>query len=226
MCLPVVEVVVCCLQVLQGLEEMGSDSDEETKRWEEEQIEKGVKASAPDQTAPLNSVPSYLSTIDQSFIAGSVYGDGTSVMTPAYTAAVQAYAGYHEQVHDVVPAPAAANSFQIPEKLVPITVESLKSRLSNQLRDLQDSTSGHHKRLEQIRTDFERSQDEVAQAEGRKGDLGMDYKFFQEMRGYLRDLLSCLGEKVTRLHGEMPYNPSRYYFLVSRNQRLRVWNVP
>lgn len=195
--------------MLQGLEEMGSDSDEETKRWEEEQIEKGVKASAPDQAAPLNSVPSHLSAIEQSFLGGSGtgYGDGTSFMTPAYTAAVQAYAGYHEQVSDVPPPPTAANSFQIPEKLVPITVESLKSRLSNQLRDLQDSTSGHHKRLEQIRTDFERSQNEVAQADARKGDLGMDYKFFQEMRGYLRDLLSCLGEKVTRLHGELPCNP-------------------
>lgn len=175
---------------------MGSDSDEETRRWEEEQIEKGVKASAPDQGAPSAAVPTHLSSIDQSFLIGTTTGyvDGTLFMTPSYAPAIQAYAGYQDQATDVASIP--TNSFRIPDKLVPITLESLKSRLSNQLHDLQDSASGHRKRLEQIGTDLERSREEVNRVEGRRGDLGLDYQFYQEMRGYLRDLLGCLGEKV------------------------------
>ena len=187
---------------------MGSDEDEETKRWEEEQILKGVKASAPsDQGLPqLNSVPS---AIDQSFLMGTVtvgYID-EEYMTPSYTPAVQAYAGLTVPttvIESLTTATSSSNtgsnSFRIPEKLVPITIESLKSRLSNQLRDLQDSASGHRNRLEQIRTDLEQSQDEVNRTEEQRGDLGRHYVFYQEMRGYLRDLLSCLGDKVKGQH--------------------------
>lgn len=182
---------------------MGSDEDEETRRWEEEQILKGVKASAPEQLTSANPVPSHLSMLDQSFLVGSGgYGDvGASYMTPSYVSAVQAYAGITPQgVAETPPTGGGGggskNSFKIPEKLVPITVESLKSRLTNQLRDLQDSVSGHRERLEQIRTDLERSREEVGVAESQRGDLGLRYQFFQEMRGYLRDLLACLGEKV------------------------------
>ena len=182
--------------MLKGLEEMGSDEDEETRRWEEEQILKGVKASAPDQVTSATSVPSHLSSIDQSFLVGVATGyvDGTSYMTPSYASTVQSYAGYADQVAESTNT--SSNSFRVPEKLVPITVESLKSRLSNQLRDLQDSASGHHKRLAEIGTDLERSQEEVDRAEDRRGGLGLDYEFHQQMRGYLRDLLGCLGEKV------------------------------
>ena len=183
--------------MLQGLEEMGSDEDEETRRWEEEQIMKGVKASAPDQGAPPTSAPSHLTSIEQSFLMGSVTGpyiEESSYMTPSYMPAVQAYAGVTPEQRVE---PQVNNSFQIPDKLVPITLESLKSRLKNQLCDLQDSASGHRERLQQIGTDVERSRDEVGGAEGRRGDLGRRYQFYQEMRGYLRDLLCCLGEKVS-----------------------------
>ena len=186
---------------------MGSDEDEETKRWEEEQILKGVKASAPDQLTTVNPGSSHLSMLDQSFLMGTAgYGNvGTSYMTPSYVQAVQAYAGITPQgVASETPptggssgtAGTTKNSFRIPEKLVPITLESLKSRLSNRLRDLQDGVSGHRERLGQIRADLERSREEVGVAESKRGDLGARYQYYQEIRGYLRDLLSCLGEKV------------------------------
>ena len=178
--------------MLQGLEEMGSDSDEETRRWEEEQIQKGVNASAPDQ--PAAPQPPQLSAIDQSFLVGAPIGymGGASFTV----APVQSYAGYQKQTLN-----SATKSLQIPDKLVPITVESLKSRLSNRLRDLRETASAHRRRREQIVTDLDNSQDEVTRADGRRGGLGLDYQFYQEMRGYLRDLLGCLGEKVRKSVG-------------------------
>ena len=184
-------------QVLQGLEERGSDEDEETRRWEEEQILKGVKASAPDQQMAPGQ-PAAMSALDASFLVGTGgYGDiGVSYLAAGYpTAAGQNYSS-SLGVAEAPPTVGRVNSFRLPEKLVPITVESLKSRLTNRLRDLQDSVSGHRRRLEQIRTDLEQSQDEVVLAESQRGQLSLRYQFYQEMRGYLRDLLSCLGEKV------------------------------
>ena len=184
--------------MLQGLEEMGSDSDEETRRWEEEQIQKGVNASAPDQ--PAAPQPPQLSAIDQSFLVGApigYMGGATGYMGGAsFTVApVLSYAGYQKQALN-----SAIKSLQIPDKLVPITVESLKSRLSNRLRDLRETASAHRRRLEQIVTDLDNSQDEVTRTDGRRGGLGLDYQFYQEMRGYLRDLLGCLVEKVREVH--------------------------
>ena len=177
-------------RVLQGLEERGSDSDEETKRWEEEQIEKGVKASAPDLPPPLP--PSHLSTLDQTFMVGvGVVGEGCVANLPPLASNAPQGFGIHKEHGEN-----RQNWFQTPVNLVPISVESLKSRLSAQLRDLREAHSDHRERLEHIRSLLSSSREEVEEAGGRRGELGGRYQFFQEMRGYLRDLLSCLKEKV------------------------------
>ena len=181
--------------MLQGLEEvLSEEEDEETKRWEEQQIMKGVKASAPDQPTVVTFAPSQLLVIDQSFLAGTGLYMGTSYITPDTITP--------SHPHQAPQAPptgggVSETSSRIPEKLVPITVESLKSRLTNRLLDLQDRVSGHRERLGQIRTDLERSGEEIEGAGFQRGGLGLRYQFYQEMRGYLRDLLGCLGEKVS-----------------------------
>ena len=42
----------------------------------------------------------------------------------------------------------------------------------------------------------EMSETNIEKCTGSKGDLEEQYKFFQEMRGYVRDLVECLNEKV------------------------------
>ena len=43
---------------------------------------------------------------------------------------------------------------------------------------------------------METAEKEVVEVEERSESNSVDYQFYQQMRGYIRDLLSCLTEKV------------------------------
>ena len=44
---------------------------------------------------------------------------------------------------------------------------------------------------------METAEKEIAEVEEQSGSNSIDYQFYQQMRGYIRDLLSCLTEKVS-----------------------------
>ena len=171
------------MQVLTALENVESDEDEDMKRWEEEQINKGAKLTIPT-TAPhtFTPAPSTVSAIDQSFLYGSSAYPGSDPGAYSYTHPTP-YESYTDRA-------------AIPDKLVPITVENLKGRLGTHLRELKETYSGHQQRLQQIDSSLETAQRECQRVEGRSSDVALEYRFYQELKGYLRDLLSCLAEKV------------------------------
>lgn len=109
--------------------------DEETKRWEEEQINKGISASNQMEGPPPtreDHAYSYQSMdmISQSFAYASYsslqYEGGVAVSVT----------GTNGSSIPVTQKPV------IPEKLVPITLESLKSKLAHRLEDIK--VSGIH----------------------------------------------------------------------------------
>ena len=85
---------------------------------------------------------------------------------------------------------------KIPDKLVPITVESLKSRLENRLGDLKETNHSHTQRLERLELDMTTAEKEIAHLEEHSSSISLDYQFYQQMKGYIHDLLSCHTEKV------------------------------
>lgn len=54
----------------------------------------------------------------------------------------------------------------------------------------------HKMELERAQTDMEDCEKNIATCKLKSGDLEERYRFFQEMRGYVRDLVECLNEKV------------------------------
>ena len=59
--------------------------------------------------------------------------------------------------------------------------------------------AGHNansKRYKQIEEDLAASESAIQQLEGASNDNAEQYKFLQEMRGYVGDLLECFNEKV------------------------------
>ncbi len=84
----------------------------------------------------------------------------------------------------------------IPDILVPITVETLKSRLSQQLSELRSLHRKHEIRLEEMESDIVTADQEVGGLEDHISRGSIEYQFYQETRGYMKDLLSCLTEKV------------------------------
>ena len=95
-------------------------------------------------------------------------------------------------------APQRMSRWKILDKLVPITVDSLKTRLQNRLDELKETHHSHTQRLERLESDMETAEKEVDEVEERSESNSVDYQFYQQMRGYIRDLLSCLTEKVHR----------------------------
>ena len=172
------------MQVLTALETVGSGSeDEETKRWEEEQMSKGVKAAMEPQGKPPPQ--NTLTAIDQSFLYGSTSYPGDPAV---YSIMQHPSSAPYQDPHPTQP--------HIPDKLFPITVESLKSRLQRHLMELEETHSGHRQRLDRLEGDLETANREIERLEQRSSGAALEYQLFQEMRGYLRDILSCLTEKV------------------------------
>ncbi|XP_019855914.1 PREDICTED: PAX3- and PAX7-binding protein 1-like [Amphimedon queenslandica] len=161
------------LQVLSALENIDSESeDEETQRWEEEQINKGIKASNPlpaDEPVTINS----LDPLTQSFIYGIDYQQQQ----------------YQQQTRAPPPPPVSV-------KFVPVTFDSLKSRLSNRLQELKDSVANHRRQLDQVMADVKDANDFIEGADTSITRIEEHYLFYQQMKGYLRDLLSCLAIKA------------------------------
>lgn len=58
------------------------------------------------------------------------------------------------------------------------------------------SHNANAKRYKQIKEDLASSESTIQQLEGSSNDNADQYKFLQEMRGYVGDLLECFSEKV------------------------------
>lgn len=56
-----------------------------------------------------------------------------------------------------------------------------------------DANTEHYKQIEE---DLAASESSIQQLEGSSTDKADQYKFLQEMRGYVGDLLECFSEKV------------------------------
>jgi len=177
-------------QVLEALETVAEsgESDEEMRKWEEEQINKGVNIIQATQQPPtLNTVP----TGDQSFGVGTgayPYVEAQSQFP------YQEYTSWQQQ-HQ-----ATNNTSQLPEKLSPLTIASAKGKLQCRLDELRETNSGHRHNFGRMKEMKGAAVDDIDGVQQRSGDVTSEYQFFQEMKLYLEDLLGCLAEKVIVKH--------------------------
>ena len=86
-------------------------------------------------------------------------------------------------------------------RLTPISIESIKSQLCSQLSHLHERRSSNEDSIRRLSDDLDTAQNEIKMAESMSLILSMRYQFFQEMKGYVKDLLLCLTEKVCMLVG-------------------------
>ncbi|EDO38733.1 predicted protein [Nematostella vectensis] len=68
--------------------------------------------------------------------------------------------------------------------------------MSKRLESLQEVYRVHKLERDKTVTHLETAQESIDNMEGRGGDIERNFAFFQEMRGYVRDLIECLNEKV------------------------------
>uniref|UniRef100_UPI00398E8354 intron Large complex component GCFC2-like isoform X1 n=2 Tax=Pristiophorus japonicus TaxID=55135 RepID=UPI00398E8354 len=80
-------------------------------------------------------------------------------------------------------------------KLPPINLETVKKRLTNRLESLQEVYRSHQREHEKIQVSAESSQCTIEHLED-TNDSGHRYKFYQEMRTYVQNLINCFNEKI------------------------------
>ncbi|XP_076444487.1 PAX3- and PAX7-binding protein 1-like [Babylonia areolata] len=182
--------------------EHGSDeeSEKEEKKWEDQQIQKAVK-QAPEVILQQHMNGSQATAVAATTSSGpdlSRYGPNLATPMPFQTPL------------------SAGDTSQI-------TLESVRKRLQERLDTLDTVYRGHKLALDTARSDMEEAQTTITTCKQSTDGLEERYRFFQEMRGYVRDLVECLNEKVPvineleqRMHNLLR---SRATYLLQRRQQ-------
>ncbi|KAJ8348629.1 hypothetical protein SKAU_G00272180 [Synaphobranchus kaupii] len=157
--------------------------DEELSRWEQEQIRKGI--SIPQV---MTNQPEEVNMYYQSTYEGQAYGSSYS------------FPYSYSSMGGDDPKPIKSESsvtYSAPSsELTPITTDLVKKRLKDRLSSMRQGLNSNVKRYEQIDEELEASASTIQRLEGSSDTVADQYKFLQEMRGYVRDLLECFSEKV------------------------------
>ncbi|XP_006886859.1 PREDICTED: PAX3- and PAX7-binding protein 1 [Elephantulus edwardii] len=159
------------------------DQDEELGRWEQEQIRKGINIPQVQASQPAE-VNMYYQNTYQTMPYGSSYG-----IPYSYTAYGSSDAK-SQKPDNTVPFKTPSN------ERTPVTIDLVKKQLKDRLdsmKELHKTNQQQHEKHLQSRVDSTRA---IERLEGSSGGIGERYKFLQEMRGYVQDLLECFSEKV------------------------------
>ncbi|XP_016358536.1 PAX3- and PAX7-binding protein 1-like [Sinocyclocheilus anshuiensis] len=166
-------------------EALGDGQDEEVSRWEQEQIRKGISIPQVQTTQSEDPTMYYQGSYD-----AQPYGASYAMPFSYAIATVGADNSKPLKAEPSVPYP-------IPScDLTPITTDLVKKRLSARLSFMRHGHDSNARRFEQIQEELEASKKTIQLLEGSSQKAADKYRFLQEMRGYVGDLLECFSEKV------------------------------
>ncbi|KAG7267358.1 hypothetical protein CRUP_030957 [Coryphaenoides rupestris] len=173
---------------IDGSDDEGLDAshDEELSRWEQEQIRKGISIPQVQSNPPEDNASYYQNSYETQPYGASYNTPYTySTATPAPTAM----------------APTLADNGSIPYssprgELAPVSSDLVKKRLRDRLGQMRAGHAANAKRYDQIIDELGASESAIHRLEGSSNDNAEQYKFLQEMRGYVGDLLECFGKAV------------------------------
>ncbi|KAI4896143.1 hypothetical protein NFI96_020014 [Prochilodus magdalenae] len=158
-------------------------NDEEVSRWEQEQIRKGISIPQVQTSQPEDTSMYY-----QGGYEGQQYG--VSYGMPYGYPAVGADNSKPVKPEGSMPYPIPSSS------LTPISTVLVKKRLMDRLSSMRQGRDASARRYEQVQEELQASNSSILQLEDSSQHTAEQYKFLQEMRGYVRDLLECFSEKV------------------------------
>ncbi|KAM7065291.1 PAX3- and PAX7-binding protein 1 isoform 2-T2 [Acridotheres tristis] len=163
---------------------VAGEQDEELSRWEQEQIRKGINIPQvqPSQPAEVNNV--YYQNTYQTLSYGSSYG------IPYTYAAYGSSETKSQKADNTVPFKTPSN------EMTPVTIDLVKKQLKDRLDSMKEMHKANRQQYEKHQQSQEDSAKAIERLEGSSGGIGERYKFLQEMRGYVQDLLECFSEKV------------------------------
>uniref|UniRef100_UPI0037E9B37D PAX3- and PAX7-binding protein 1 n=1 Tax=Semicossyphus pulcher TaxID=241346 RepID=UPI0037E9B37D len=166
-------------------EALDTGQDEEVSRWEQEQIRKGISIPQVQSSQPEDNTVYY-----QNSYESQPYGASYSMPFTYSTVVPQTCKPAGRADNGSVHYGAAVSD------LTPVSIDLVKKRLQDRLNHMHAGHNANAKRFKQIEEDLAASESAIQQLEGSSNDNADQYKFLQEMRGYVGDLLECFSEKV------------------------------
>ncbi|KAF2978698.1 hypothetical protein EK904_010876 [Melospiza melodia maxima] len=137
---------------------------------------------ASSQPAEVNNV--YYQNTYQTLSYGSSYG------IPYTYAAYGSSETKSQKTDNTVPFKTPSN------EMTPVTIDLVKKQLKDRLDSMKEMHKANRQQYEKHQQSQEDSTKAIERLEGSSGGIGERYKFLQEMRGYVQDLLECFSEKV------------------------------
>ncbi|XP_047463778.1 PAX3- and PAX7-binding protein 1 [Mugil cephalus] len=166
-------------------EALDTGQDEEVSRWEQEQIRKGISIPQVQSSQPEDNTVYYQNSYETQPY-GASYSMPFTYSTVAPQTGKPTGRADNGSVHFGAPI----------SDLTPVSIVLVKKRLQDRLNQMHAGHNANVKRFKQIREDLAASESVIQQLEGSSNDNADQYKFLQEMRGYVGDLLECFSEKV------------------------------
>uniref|UniRef100_A0A452GUK7 GCF C-terminal domain-containing protein n=1 Tax=Gopherus agassizii TaxID=38772 RepID=A0A452GUK7_9SAUR len=160
------------------------EQDEELSRWEQEQIRKGINIPQVQASQPTEMNNLYYHNSYQTVSYGSSYG------IPYTYAAYGSSETKSQKTDNTLPFKTPSN------EMTPVTIDLVKKQLKDRLDSMKELNKANQQQHEKHQQSREDSTKAIERLEGSSGGIGERYKFLQEMRGYVQDLLECFSEKV------------------------------
>ncbi|XP_028411233.1 PAX3- and PAX7-binding protein 1-like [Dendronephthya gigantea] len=173
-------------------DEKSDEEDDALRRFEEEQIRKGVSIPQTQQEDD-NTFQMYMT---QQYLYGNTDVDPNYAQ---HGTSLPAYANYP------------------PTSLNTVTMDMIWEKINNRIVSLQEVNRGRRLEKEKMTSQMESSDASITSLGKQLVDAEGRYGFFQEMRGYVRDLIECLNEKVpviedleSRMHSLLKQRADRF----------------
>ncbi|XP_035480876.2 PAX3- and PAX7-binding protein 1 [Scophthalmus maximus] len=166
-------------------EALDTGQDEEVSRWEQEQIRKGISIPQVQSSQPEDNTVYYQNSYE-SQPYGSSYSMPFTYSTVAPQTSKPTGRANNGSVHYGAPV----------SDLTPVSIDLVKKRLQDRLGQMSVGHNANSRRSKEIEDDLAASESTIRQLEGSSNVNAEQYKFLQEMRGYVGDLLECFSEKV------------------------------
>ncbi|XP_019869938.2 PAX3- and PAX7-binding protein 1 [Aethina tumida] len=116
------------------------------------------------------------------------------VTSATAVAMAQEYMQYNDYPSEQVES--QPNVTPVMEPGVPRTPQMIADKLREHFQNLKNSQENNLKRLDQIRTEIDEVTSELETLKFKAPVAAERFKFYQELRGYITDLVECLDEKV------------------------------
>lgn len=151
--------------------EKSEEEDDALRRFEEEQIRKGVSIPQAQQEED-NTYQMY---VTQQYLYSNNDIDN---QYNEYGVPIPSYSSYPSM------------------SLNTVTMDMVWEKMNNRIVSLQEVNRGRRLEKEKLMSQMESCDASITSLEQQMKDAESRYAFFQEMRGYVRDLIECLNEKV------------------------------